>query len=91
VPRAVINRGGTLSTKGGVLSVAGADEVLLLIAAATSYRRFDDVGGDPVAINRAILAKASAKPGRPCWPRIRPTTAACSAAWTSTSEPPRRR
>ncbi|KQZ29104.1 glycoside hydrolase N-terminal domain-containing protein [Caulobacter sp. Root1472] len=58
----VINRGGALSARDGALSVAGADEVLLLIAAATSYRRFDDVGGDPVAINRAVLAKASAKP-----------------------------
>ncbi|MBW8859405.1 MAG: glycoside hydrolase family 95 protein, partial [Caulobacter sp.] len=62
----VLNRGGTLSAKDGVLSVAGADEVLLLIAAATSYRRFDDVGGDPVAINRAVLAKASAKR----WPAL---------------------
>ncbi|MEJ2815354.1 glycoside hydrolase family 95 protein [Caulobacter sp. CCG-8] len=57
----VLNKGGTLSAKDGVLSVADADEVLLLIAAATSYRRFDDVGGDPVAINKAVLAKASAK------------------------------
>jgi alpha-L-fucosidase 2 len=57
----VLNKGGTLSAKDGVLSVAGADEVVLLIAAATSYRRFDDVGGDPAAINRAVLAKAQAK------------------------------
>ena len=57
----VLNKGGTLNARDGVLSVADADEVLLLIAAATSYRRFDDVGGDPVAINKAVLAKASAK------------------------------
>jgi len=57
----VLNKGGTLSAKDGVLSVSGADEVLLLIAAATSYRRFDDVGGDPVAINKAVLAKARTK------------------------------
>ncbi len=62
----VINKGGTLSVREGALSVAGADEVLLLIAAATSYRRFDDVGWDPVAINRAVLAKASAKR----WPAL---------------------
>jgi alpha-L-fucosidase 2 len=57
----VLNKGGTLIAKEGVLSVAGADEVVLLIAAATSYRRFDDVGGDPTAINRAVLAQASTK------------------------------
>jgi alpha-L-fucosidase 2 len=57
----VLNKGGTLSARDGVLSVAGADEVVLLIAAATSYRRFDDVTGDPTAINRAVLAKASTK------------------------------
>lgn len=57
----VLKKGGTLSARDGLLSVADADEVLLLIAAATSYRRFDDVGGDPVAINKAVLAKASAK------------------------------
>jgi alpha-L-fucosidase 2 len=62
----VINRGGTLSAKGGVLSVAGADEVLLLISAATAYRRFDDIGGDPTAINRGLLAKAAAKR----WPAL---------------------
>jgi alpha-L-fucosidase 2 len=62
----VINRGGTVSAKYGALSVAGADEVLLLISAATAYRRFDDIGGDPTAINRAILAKAEAKR----WPAL---------------------
>jgi len=60
----VLNRGGALSAKDGVLSVRGADEVLLLIAAATSYRRFDDVSGDPAAINKAVLAKASTKSWR---------------------------
>ncbi|WP_082554871.1 glycoside hydrolase family 95 protein [Caulobacter sp. Root1455] len=57
----VLNKGGTLTAREGVLSVAGADEVVLLIAAATSYRRFDDVGGDPTATNRAVLAQASTK------------------------------
>ncbi len=58
--------GGTVSGQGGVLSVKGADEVVLLIAAATSYRRFDDVSGDPKALNRATLAKLAGKP----WARI---------------------
>ncbi len=55
-------RGGQVSGEGGVLSVKGADEVLLLIAAATSYKRYDDVSGDPVALNKATLARLSNKP-----------------------------
>ncbi len=55
-------RGGKVSGQGDKLSVRGADEVLLLIAAATSYRRFDDVSGDPMASNRATLAKLVGKP-----------------------------
>ncbi|HJV43939.1 glycoside hydrolase family 95 protein [Caulobacter sp.] len=53
--------GGTVSGQGGVLSVKGADEVLLLIAAATNYRRYDDVSADPTALNRATLSKLSGK------------------------------
>ena len=44
----------------------GADAVLLLVAAATSYRRFDDVSGDPAADNRARLNRAARK----TWPRL---------------------
>lgn len=55
-------RGGEVTGDGGKLSVTGADEVLLLIAAATSYRRYDDVSGDPTAQNKATLAKLSTKP-----------------------------
>jgi alpha-L-fucosidase 2 len=62
----VLNRGGTVAAEGASLVVRGADEVLLLIASATSYRRFDDVGGDPVAINRAVVEAASARP----WPDL---------------------
>lgn len=54
--------GGTVSGQGGVLSVRGADEVVLLIAAATSYRKYDDVSGDPKALNKATLSKVSGKP-----------------------------
>jgi alpha-L-fucosidase 2 len=55
-------KGGKVTGQGGKLSVTGADEVLLLIAAATSYRKYDDVSGDPAALNKATLAKLSAKP-----------------------------
>jgi len=36
----VLNRGGQVSIQGPVLSVSGANEVVLLIAAATDYRGF---------------------------------------------------
>jgi alpha-L-fucosidase 2 len=58
--------GGTVSGQGGGLSVKNADEVVLLIAAATSYRGFDDVSGDPKALNKATLAKLAGKP----WAKI---------------------
>jgi len=54
-------KGGQVSGQGGVLSVKGADEVLLLIAAATSYKRYDDVSGDPAALNKATLTKLANK------------------------------
>ncbi|CAN5144007.1 glycoside hydrolase family 95 protein [soil metagenome] len=58
----VIAKGGHVVVGEAGLSVRRADEVLLLIAAGTSYRRFDDVSGDPAADDRARLAKAARKP-----------------------------
>ncbi|MEO5706334.1 MAG: glycoside hydrolase family 95 protein [Alteraurantiacibacter sp.] len=58
----VITQGGTLASDGDGLAVRHADKVVLLLAMATSYRRFDDVSGDPAAANRAVLAAASALP-----------------------------
>lgn len=59
-------KGGQVAGADGKLSVKGADEVLLLIAAATSYRRYDDVSGDPAALNKATLARLAGKP----WAKI---------------------
>lgn len=42
-------RGGTLAVAGDRLVVRGADAVTILVAIATNYRRFDDLGGDPEA------------------------------------------
>ena len=42
-------------------AVTHANEVTLLIAAATSYRRFDDVSGDPESIVKAQLDSATRK------------------------------
>ena len=57
----VLPRGGTRAASGDAVVVRGADSVTLLIAAATSYRRFDDVGGDPAAAVAAALDRAAVK------------------------------
>ena len=49
--------GGTLSSDAAGIRVAGADEVVIVLDAATSFRRFDDTGGDPHA---AVAARLSA-------------------------------
>jgi alpha-L-fucosidase 2 len=54
--------GGTVSAEGDRVHVDGASSVTVLIAAATSYRRYDDIGGDPAAATAATLARAAARP-----------------------------
>jgi alpha-L-fucosidase 2 len=58
----VVLDGGTLRPDGQQLHVSGARSALLLVAAATSFRRYDDVGGDPAALNAATLRAAAGKP-----------------------------
>jgi alpha-L-fucosidase 2 len=53
--------GGSLRADGQQIHVSNARSALVLIAAATSFRRYDDVSGDPAALNDATLAAASAK------------------------------
>ncbi|HYG06712.1 MAG TPA: glycoside hydrolase family 95 protein [Stenotrophomonas sp.] len=57
-----IATGGRVSIRRDRIRVEGADELLLLLTAATSYKRFDDVSGDPLAITAAQLAAARALP-----------------------------
>jgi len=54
-------KGGRLARGEGKLRVEGADEVVLLIAAATSFRRYDDVSGDPQALNKATLSRLAGR------------------------------
>jgi alpha-L-fucosidase 2 len=56
----VIASGGSLEGREGRIAVRGADRVTLLVAMATSFRRFDDVGGDPAAITETQIAGAAA-------------------------------
>ena len=57
----VLARGGSVRRHGDRIELRDADEVVLLLTAATSYRRFDDVSGDPESITRAQLDKAAGK------------------------------
>lgn len=57
----VLTRGGRIVARDGGLQVQGADEAWLLIASATGYKRFDDISGDPAALNKQTLATAVAR------------------------------
>jgi alpha-L-fucosidase 2 len=57
----ILPLGGTRTAEGDAVVVRGADAVTMLIAAATSFRRYDDVGGDPAAAVDAVLRRASGK------------------------------
>jgi alpha-L-fucosidase 2 len=54
--------GGSVSADGQQLHVSNASSVLVLVSAATSFRRYDDVGGDPEALTRTVLESAARKP-----------------------------
>ena len=53
--------GGKTSTENNQLAVAGADSAVLLIAAATSYKSFKDVSGNPEELAKNYLAAAGRK------------------------------
>ncbi|MCP8890927.1 glycoside hydrolase family 95 protein [Sphingomonas faeni] len=55
----VSTTGGSVASDGDRLRIVGARSVTVLVAMATSYRRFDDVGGDPEAATRATIDAAS--------------------------------
>ncbi len=57
----VLATSGTRTAKGDAVVVRDADAVTLLIAAATSYRTYDDVGADPAARVAAAIQAASRK------------------------------
>jgi alpha-L-fucosidase 2 len=57
----VLAEGGKSSAGGESLSVSGADSATILVAAATSYKSYKDVSGDPESLTRATLDAASRK------------------------------
>jgi len=58
---AVSALGGRIATGDGQITVTGADSALLLIAAATSFKSYNDVSGDPEALTRETIARAGTK------------------------------
>jgi len=57
-------RGGRVTRDGDRLVVTGADELVVLVAMATSYKRFDDVSGNPAALTAAQIDRVRNKPWR---------------------------
>ena len=57
----VILEDGSVQADGQQLHVRGASTVLVLIAAATSFNRYDDVSGDPAGRNAATFAAVAGK------------------------------
>lgn len=53
--------GGKITSDAGQLHVTGASAVTLVLAAATSHRHYDDVSGDPAALNTRTLAAVAGK------------------------------
>jgi alpha-L-fucosidase 2 len=58
----VIADGGSVVSDGTQLRVIAAKSATLLIASATSFRRYDDVSGDPAAATTKAIAAAAARP-----------------------------
>ena len=55
----VLPQGGKLSLQDNTLNLSRADSALLLLDAATSYKNWQDISGDPGAITRAHLKAAA--------------------------------
>ena len=57
----VMTSGGTISADAGRVNVSDANQALLIITAATSYKSYNDVSGDPESITKRTIADASGK------------------------------
>ena len=57
----VVASGGKVAPEADRVAVTDANEAVLLITAATSFRKFDDVGGDPEAIAKQHITASAGK------------------------------
>jgi alpha-L-fucosidase 2 len=58
----VLTKGGKTLAGTNTVEVTGADSATLLIAAATSFKNYRDVSGDPAALVKRWLGRAEKKP-----------------------------
>ena len=57
----VLATGGKTTAKDREVSVTGADSAMLLVAAATNYKSYNDISGDPELLAKNCLAAAGKK------------------------------
>jgi alpha-L-fucosidase 2 len=57
----VTSEGGVVTADASQLHIQGGTSAIIVIAAATSFKRYDDVSGDPTAANRETLRKLESK------------------------------
>ncbi len=55
----VLNEGGKLTTTRDGVSVDGADSIMLLFVAATNFKHYDDISGDPEKLAREYMGSVS--------------------------------
>ncbi len=58
----ILPQGGTVSVSGKTLVVTNADSAVLLIDAATAYKRYNDTTGNPAALTTTRIAAAALQP-----------------------------
>ena len=57
----IVPQSGTVSVSGNTLVVTNADSAVLLIDAATAYKRYNDTTGNPTTLTTTRIAAAAAK------------------------------
>jgi alpha-L-fucosidase 2 len=57
----ILPEGGTLSTTGNALTVTNATSALLLVDAATAYKKYNDISGNPATLTTTRIAAAASK------------------------------
>ncbi len=57
----IITSGGKVAAYAGHVSVENADQATLIIAAATNFKKFDDISGDPEGTAKKRIAAAAGK------------------------------